>query len=173
MTLVTCAVAETLKPRLPELLQRVLDWRVQEGFNKYGQTLADNADTLPEQLVHVAQELLDVAMYGTWIQRRPDLPMQMHVAVGVWTTMAVRFLTQLLDLAPELTFEDLIRKEGHSGVPAAIQTVRELERVILGAYPVTLCYVGPVQALHLLLREREQAQARVRELEAQLATLTR
>ena len=37
------------------------------GLKKYGTTLADNAATVKEKLIHIQEELMDAANYVEWL----------------------------------------------------------------------------------------------------------
>lgn len=129
----TCALTEAIKPLLPPLLVQVADHRVLEGFRKYGQVLSDNHKPLRKKVVHHIQELLDALNYNQW--ERMDLlnGSDLHMA-EFRRDVYVAHLWELLTLVPDLTFEELTYKEGHSeadqlraDLAAAQARVAELE----------------------------------------------
>lgn len=133
----TCALTEAIKPLLPTLLVQVADHRVLEGFRKYGQTLSDNHKPLRKKVVHHIQELLDALNYNEWelqdLTRHADHIPLMFEAMARRRTY-IRHLFELLALVPDLTFDELTHKEGHSeadqlraDLAAAQARVTELE----------------------------------------------
>lgn len=133
----TCALTEAIKPLLPPLLVQVADHRVLEGFRKYGQVLSDNHKPLRKKVVHHVQELLDALNYNEWelqdLARHEDHLTLMFEAMTRQHTY-IRHLFELLALVPDLTFEELTHKEGHSesdrlraDLAAAQARVAELE----------------------------------------------
>lgn len=132
-----CALTEAIKPLLPPLLVQVADHRVLEGFLKYGQTLSDNHKPLRKKVVHHIQELIDALNYNEWelldLRRHENHFELMFQALERRHTY-IRHLSELLDLVPDLTFEELTYKEGHSeadqlraDLAAAQARVAELE----------------------------------------------
>ncbi|ULH18252.1 hypothetical protein MF271_22565 (plasmid) [Deinococcus sp. KNUC1210] len=59
-------IAERIKKHLSPLLVAAVDTRTAEGLKKYGQLLDDNHKPDRAKAVHLLQELLDAAQYGTW-----------------------------------------------------------------------------------------------------------
>lgn len=113
----TCALTEAIKPLLPPLLVQVADHRVLEGFRKYGQVLSDNHKPLRKKVVHHVQELLDALNYNEWelqdLTRHADHIPLMFEAMARRRTY-IRHLFELMALVPDLTFDELTHKEGHS-----------------------------------------------------------
>lgn len=133
----TCALTEAIKPLLPPLLVQVADHRVLEGFRKYGQVLSDNHKPLRKKVVHHVQELLDALNYNEWelqdLTRHADNIPLMFEAMARRRTY-IRHLFELMALVPDLTFDELTHKEGHSeadqlraDLAAAQARVAELE----------------------------------------------
>lgn len=128
-----CALTEAIKPLLPPLLVQVADHRVLEGFRKYGQTLSDNHKPLRKKVVHHIQELIDALNYNEW--ELQDLLYGMDIGnAQARRNIYVAHLFELLALVPDLTFEELTYKEGHSeadqlraDLAAAQARVAELE----------------------------------------------
>lgn len=50
------------------------------GLKKYGTTLADNAATVKEKLVHIQEELMDAANYVEWLLQEKEMPTPMTIA---------------------------------------------------------------------------------------------
>lgn len=132
-----CALTEAIKPLLPPLLVQVADHRVLEGFLKYGQTLSDNHKPLRKKVVHHIQELLDALNYNEWELMDlgdPDSHFELMFQVMGRRSTYIKHLRDLLALVPDLTFEELTYKEGHSeadrlraDLAAAQARVAELE----------------------------------------------
>jgi hypothetical protein len=162
---IRCAVAERVKPRLPQLLRDVIDERVRMGFEKYGQTLGENVKPPRAKAVHLAQEYLDALMYLEWLKQDTPEPV-MRIIIGNTQRIIVSFLRDLTDWYPDLTVQDLLHQEGHSAVPAAIQTVRELERMILQHFPVELTYTNPLQGLHVIMDRHQRAMTAAQDVAA-------
>lgn len=50
------------------------------GLKKYGTTLADNAATVKEKLVHIQEELMDGANYVEWLLQEQEMPKKLGCA---------------------------------------------------------------------------------------------
>ncbi|OWL98932.1 hypothetical protein CBQ26_00300 [Deinococcus indicus] len=134
-----CALTEAIKPLLPPLLVQVADHRVLEGFLKYGQTLSDNHKPLRKKVVHHIQELIDALNYNEWKLmdlRRHENHFELVFQALERRRRYIQHLSELLDLVPDLTFEELTYKEGHSEADqlrADLAAARAERDALLGA----------------------------------------
>ena len=119
-----CPLVRDAADLLPEL-REVFYARAQEGFEKYGQYLSQNTKPERHKAVHALQEDMDALLYELWAQspsaRRIELRLEL--------------MRNRLAEFPDLTFEELTFKEGHSArdYKGRLQELGALAEVLLSS----------------------------------------
>ena len=115
-------IAEEVKSALGSpLLRQVVDARVALGVKKYGQTLDDNEKPDRAKAVHLIQELLDAMQYVTWHGWGKVLPFG-----DVILMQLAHDADYVAAEYPDLTMDELLFSEGHSGAGRAEAAEREV-----------------------------------------------
>jgi hypothetical protein len=97
-------IADRVRPYLSPLLAQALDTRTAEGLRKYGQTLDNNHKPDRAKAVHLLQELIDASQYAEWLE-----------VDSMLTPLLTNLANQIADGFHDLTLDELLFKEGHSG----------------------------------------------------------